>query len=63
MPNRTTALHTSEENIRRLDAHAETLRRSRNSLINEGIEMVLNHYEAAKPKAIATKPTKKAGTR
>ena len=38
---RIAAVHTDEENIRRLDKHAERLRRSRNSLINEGIEMLL----------------------
>lgn len=62
MANRTTAVHTSETNIKRLDEHAEELRRSRNSLINEAIEMVLEHYDAAK---LRTTPAtrKKAGAR
>jgi predicted transcriptional regulator len=48
MPNRSIAVHTAESNIERLDQHAEHLRRSRNSLINEAIEMLLEHYDAAK---------------
>jgi hypothetical protein len=74
MPNRTIAVHTTEDNIRRLDEEAKSIRRSRNSLINEGIEMVLESFDAARlrdaalhakangKKKTATKPTK-AGTR
>ena len=74
MPNRTIAVHTTEENIRRLDEEAENIRRSRNSLINEAIEILLERFDAERlreaeryekangRKKPATKPTK-AGTR
>jgi predicted transcriptional regulator len=62
MANKTIAVHTSESNITRLDQWAEKLRRSRNSIMNEGIEMVLEHYDAdALTRATTTK--KKAGPR
>lgn len=41
MPNRTFALHTSEQIIADVDAKAKELRRSRNSIINEAIEKFL----------------------
>ena len=43
---RTYAVHTTEENIRRLDEWAKRIRRSRNSLMNEAIEMLLEHYDS-----------------
>ena len=46
MPNRTIAVHTTESNIKRLDEEAEKIRRSRNSLINEAIEMLLERFDA-----------------
>jgi metal-responsive CopG/Arc/MetJ family transcriptional regulator len=49
MANKTYAVHTSESNIERIDQWAEKLRRSRNSIINEAIEMVLEHYDAGNP--------------
>lgn len=41
MAGKTYAIHTTEEIIRRVDQHAERIRRSRNSLIVEGIEILL----------------------
>jgi hypothetical protein len=77
MPNKSIAVHTSEENIKELDHWAEQLERSRNFIINQGIQMVLDHYSAAAREGhikinfnttpFNTKPTppikKKAGTR
>jgi predicted transcriptional regulator len=65
MANNTYSIHTSEENIRSVDQHAERLRRSRNWIINEAIEMWLNHYDADLVKAINDKsrPKRKAGAR
>lgn len=62
MANRTYAVHTNEDNIRRLDEHAKALRRSRNSLMNEAIEILLERFDATGKRRPATKPTK-AGTR
>ena len=63
--NRTISVHTTVANVDRLDEQAEKFRRSRNSLINEAIEMLLEHNDSENLKAIdrriATK--KKAGTR
>jgi hypothetical protein len=68
MPTKTIAVHTSESNISRLDQWAEKLRRSRNSIMNEGIEMVLEQYDVHQPnlplpgRSYPTNPTqKKAG--
>lgn len=46
MANRTYAVHTSEENIKRVDQHAKRIRRSRNSLLNEAIEMLLETLDS-----------------
>jgi hypothetical protein len=62
MANKSTAVHTTESNISRLDQWAKLLRRSRNSIMNEGIEMVLEHYDATLRHP--TNPSKKkAGAR
>lgn len=45
MANKTYAVHTTEDNIRRVDQHAERLRRSRNSVLNEAIEILLEIYD------------------
>jgi predicted transcriptional regulator len=58
MPNRTIAVHTTESNIKQLDEMAKEIRRSRNSLMNEGIEMVLEYYHAIKPKPAKKKKQK-----
>lgn len=42
MPNKTYAVHTTEEIMRRVDEHAVRIRRSRNSLLNEAIEMLVD---------------------
>jgi hypothetical protein len=68
MPNRTIAVHTTELNIKRLDEEAKKIRRSRNSLINEGIEMVLESLDdAAQLRAakafVKANGSKKAGAR
>jgi predicted transcriptional regulator len=63
MPNKTIAVHTSESNISRLDQWAEKLRRSRNSLMNEGIEMVLELYDADALRRLNPPTKKKAGAR
>lgn len=63
MENRTYSFHTSDENIRRIDQHAERIRRSRSSLINEAIEMFLEHLDADNIKQIETRNRKKAGAR
>jgi fatty acid/phospholipid biosynthesis enzyme len=64
MANRTIAVHTSESNIAEMDKMAKALRRSRNSVMNEGIEMVLESWYAAKLKDASTTPNKKkAGAR
>lgn len=63
MANRTYAVHTSEELIRRVDQHAERLRRSRNSFLNEAIEMWLDYYDKDLLEEIErkNKAAKKAG--
>jgi predicted transcriptional regulator len=66
MANRSYAIHTSEENIRRLDQHAERLDRSRNWLLNEALEMYLEHLDADYMEQQTRKyppSRKKAGTR
>lgn len=64
MANRTFAVHTNEELIRRVDQYAEEYRRSRNSLLNEAIEILLDHYDAeALRKAKQYIQPKKAGKR
>ena len=63
MAGKTYAVHTTEENIRRMDQHAERLRRSRNSLMNEAIEMWLEHYDAELLRNINQNNKRKAGTR
>jgi predicted transcriptional regulator len=61
MANKTYAVHTDTQNIKRIDEWAKELRRSRNSIINEAIEMVLEHYDAARLKTIT--PNGKKATR
>ena len=65
MASRTYAVHTTDENISRIDEWAERLRRSRNSLINEAIEMLLEHYDSDTLKRLpkVTNHNRKAGTR
>jgi predicted transcriptional regulator len=70
MPNKSIAVHTSDENISALDHWAEQLERSRNFLINQGIQMVLDHYAEAAQKGhitinfkAITPAKKKAGQR
>lgn len=41
MAAKTFAIHSQEDLIRRVDKHAERMRRSRNFLINQGIELLL----------------------
>lgn len=61
---RTISVHTSTSNIKRIDQHAEAIRRSRNSLINEAIEMLLEAYDETEHRIAAQrKEKKKAGTR
>jgi predicted DNA-binding protein len=63
MAAKTYAVHTQEENIRRMDQHATRLRRSRNSLMNEAIEMWLEYYDADLLEEIKRNNRKKAGQR
>lgn len=67
MPNRTIAVHTTEQNIKRLDEEAEKIRRSRNSLINEAIEMLLERFDAERLREakhyVKANGSKKAGAR
>jgi len=65
MANKTYAVHTSEDNISQIDAIAKVLRRSRNSMLNEGIDMVLQSYSEVHPPIANKKPItkKKAGVR
>jgi predicted transcriptional regulator len=65
MANRSYAIHTSEEIIRRVDEHAERLRRSRNSFLNEAIEMWLEQADADLMKKINenNRLKRKAGVR
>lgn len=58
----TFTVYTTDENIRRLDEWAERLRRSRNSLLNEAIEMLLEHLDSNNLKQLRTN-SKKAGAR
>lgn len=58
MANKTIALHTSEQVIADLAVKAKTLRRSRNSLINEAVELFLYPPNGHTPKPPA-KPRKK----
>jgi len=60
MANKTIALHTSEQNIADLDKRAKELRRSRNSLINEAVEVFLYPPNGHKPQPA---PKKKAGAK
>jgi predicted DNA-binding protein len=64
MANKTYAVHTSEELIRRVDQHAVRLRRSRNSFLNEAIEIGLELYDRDLLEEIErkNKAKKKAGT-
>lgn len=55
MANKTYAVHTSESNIERLDEHANRIRRSRNSLMNEAIEAILEELDADVLKATRLK--------
>jgi predicted transcriptional regulator len=64
--NKTYAVHTAVANIKRVDEHAQRMRRSRNSLLNEAIEILLERYDAATlhhHNGTKTKPQKKAGVR
>jgi predicted DNA-binding protein len=65
MANKTYAVHTSEELIGRVDEHAKRLRRSRNSFLNEAIEMWLEYHDQDLLAEIErkNKAAKKAGTR
>ncbi len=45
MPAKTYAIHAQEELIRRVDQHAVRMKRSRNFLINQGIEMLLDELD------------------
>ena len=62
---RTISVHTSVSNIKRIDQHAEAIRRSRNSLINEAIEMLLEEFDKENLRQIDQRypKKKKAGTR
>ena len=46
-----------------MDDWAKELRRSRNSLLNEAIEMLLEHLDGDRLKRIDTNNRKKAGSR
>lgn len=63
MANKTFAIHTSEEIIERVDRHAERMRRSRNSLFNEAIEILLEILDTEQMKTIRAikAEAKKAG--
>lgn len=61
MANRTFAVHCPEELIRRVDQYAEEYRRSRNSLLNEAIEMLLEHYDGHALKETKAYSQRKAG--
>jgi predicted transcriptional regulator len=63
MDNKTYSVHINEAFIRRVDQHAEEMRRSRNSLICEAIEILLEQYDAAKLQTVKANNKKKAGTR
>lgn len=65
MANRTFTVFTSEELIARVDQHAEEIRRSRNSLLNEAIEMLLDVYDGERLRRIDEKNRnkRKAGAR
>jgi len=62
MANQTISIHAPEQVIADLTAKAKALRRSRNSLLNEAVEVFLYppNGHAPKPKP---SPKKKAGTK
>lgn len=64
MAAKTYAVHTTEDNIRRVDEHVNRLRRSRNSFINEAIEVLLEIYDAElREKTNQNNRKRKAGAR
>lgn len=65
MDNKTFSIHINEAYIRRVDQHAEEIRRSRNSLLCEAVEMLLDELDKARLKDIDARNAKKkkAGTR
>jgi predicted transcriptional regulator len=67
METRIISIHTSKALVERLDAEAKLLERSRNWVINEAIETLLEHHASVRLKElderVAAMKKKKAGTR
>jgi predicted transcriptional regulator len=67
METRIISIHTSKALVERLDEEAKLLERSRNWVINEAIETLLEHHASVRRKElderVAAMKKKKAGTR